>query len=76
VNQTIISLEAHRQSIIAHIATVEDFIRDETQSLEILIAFVDEELALAELAVAKAELALAELVVAELDEEEVENESI
>lgn len=61
MNQTIEDLEAHRQSIIAHLATVEDCIRDETQLLEIL-----KELALA--------LALDEL--AELAEEEVFNESI
>lgn len=54
-------LEAHRESIIAHLATVEDSIRDETQLLEIL-----KELALA--------LALDEL--AELAEEEVTSESI
>jgi hypothetical protein len=61
VSQTIEDLEAHRQSIIAHLATVEDCIRDETQLLEIL-----KELALA--------LALDEL--AELAEEEVADESI
>ena len=61
MNQTIEDLEAHRQSIIAHLATVEDCIRDETQLLEIL-----KELALA--------LALDEL--AELAEEEVADESI
>ena len=61
MNQTIEDLEAHRQSIIAHLATVEDSIRDETQLLEILKA-----LALA--------LALDEL--AELAEEEVADESI
>lgn len=61
MSQTIEDLEAHRQSIIAHIATVEDCIRDETQLLEIL-----KELALA--------LALDEL--AELAEEEVTSESI
>ena len=61
MSQTIEDLEAHRQSIIAHLATVEDCIRDETQLLEIL-----KELALA--------LALDEL--AELAEEEVFNESI
>ena len=61
MSQTIEDLEAHRQSIIAHLATVEDCIRDETQLLEIL-----KELALA--------LALDEL--AELAEEEVADESI
>ena len=61
MNQIIEDLEAHRQSIIAHLATVEDCIRDETQLLEIL-----KELALA--------LALDEL--AELAEEEVADESI
>ena len=61
MSQTIEDLEAHRQSIIAHLATVEDCIRDETQLLEIL-----NELALA--------LALEEL--AELAEEEVADESI
>ena len=61
MSQTIEDLEAHRQSIIAHLATVEDCIRDETQLLQIL-----KELALA--------LALDEL--AELAEEEVSNESI
>ena len=61
MKQIIEDLEAHRQSIIAHLATVEDCIRDETQLLEIL-----KELALA--------LALDEL--AELAEEEVADESI
>ena len=61
MKQIIEDLEAHRQSIIAHLATVEDCIRDETQLLEIL-----NELALA--------LALEEL--AELAEEEVADESI
>lgn len=57
----VIELLCKRDALTAHLATVEDFIREETKSLEIL-----KELDLA--------LALAEL--AELDEEEVANESI
>ena len=63
VSQTdfVVELLCKREALAAHLATVEDCIRDETQLLEIL-----KELALA--------LALDEL--AELAEEEVADESI
>jgi hypothetical protein len=36
VNQTIEDLEDHRQSIIAHIETIEGFLRDEIALIELL----------------------------------------
>ena len=68
MNQIIEDLEAHRQSIIAHLATVEDCIRDETKLLEIL-----KEL---DLALALDEVDGLDDLADELDEEEGEDESI
>ena len=68
MNQIIEDLEDHRQSILAHIATIEGFIRDETQSLEILKAL--------DLALALDEVDGLDDLADELDEEEGEDESI
>ena len=64
----VVELLCKREALAAHLATVEDFIREETQSLEILKAL--------DLALALDELDGLDDLADELDEEEGDDESI